>query len=367
MSPRKRQVEFRPNECVREGGIDPQSFCLACSAPLCLALAQPSLLASQVASATAPSKALVEQILSWLPADTETVIGATGPLLLPAMNQAQDGTMRIAPSEDGVRGSLKQVFLLDLLRLSKDFKDEPIVMAMEGSRNFRQPSGLGMALYQGGTVAIFADDITVRANAFLHSSASRVVQTEQIEGQKVTVFKEKSEEDIWTTYVAFPKPNVVVVATDEDYLREVLARMNGKQGERALPDTLPEWNYANTQAQFWALRHFRHGGQSSLTSGFSCIMPEMKPDERAVGLAFSFDPDRSKTATVTYLSEDENTLQSIQKSLLNMREPGAREIHAQYHEVQHGALEGAYALEQVDSAQYLVFVLAGLLGHAIFI
>jgi hypothetical protein len=263
---------------------------------------------------------------------------------------------------------VKQLFLLQLLALSKNIKDEPIVMAMEGSRDFKPPSGLGMALYQGGTVAVFADDITARASAFLQDSASTIVRTEQMEGQKVAVFKQRSEEDIWTTYVAFPKPNVAVVATDEGYLREVLARINGKPGERALPDTLPEWNYLNTQAQFWAMRHFRNnGGKASLTSGFSFIVPGIKPDERTVGLAFSFDPDRSKTATVTYLSEDENTLQTIQKSLINAREPGASEMRAQYREVHQGALEGTYNIERVDSAQYFMFVLEALLGHAILI
>ena len=30
----------------------------------------------------------------------------------------------------------------------------------------------------------------------------------------------------------------------------------GKKGNRALPDDLPEWKYVNTDLQFWGIRHF---------------------------------------------------------------------------------------------------------------
>jgi hypothetical protein len=42
-------------------------------------------------------------------------------------------------------------------------------------------------------------------------------------------------------------------------------------------------------------------------------------------------------------------------------------MRAQYREVHHGALEGTYNIEQVESAQYFMFVLEALLGHAIYI
>ena len=64
------------------------------------------------------------------------------------------------------------------------------------------------------------------------------------------MFREQLEDDVWTTFVAFSKPNIAVAATNEEYLREVLARINGKRGARALPETLPEWEYVNSQAAF---------------------------------------------------------------------------------------------------------------------
>jgi hypothetical protein len=328
-----------------------------------------------VPSDTTPSE-LVERMLPWFPADTETLIGTTGPLPLPTMSQDANGMMSAAGSGDEVLDAFKQYSLLLLLPLSKNFGDEPILAAIEGSRDFRPPSGLGMAPFQGAAIAVFADDVSARADAFLKEPASTFVATKSIEGQTVAVFKQKSEEDIWTTYLTFPKPNIAVVATDEGYLREVLARIDGKAGdgksgegktgERALPSTLPEWKYVDTHAQFWALRHFRQNGQS-LTSGFSLLAPGITPNERAIGLAFSFDPGKSKTATVRFLSDDEDSLQSIQKNLFSHPEPGVAEMYAQYREVRANVLEGTYNLARVDSAEYFVFVLEALLGHAIFL
>jgi hypothetical protein len=87
---------------------------------------------------------------------------------------------------------------------------------------------IGMAMFRGGAIAVFSADITARAGAFLKDSAPTIVRTDRIEGQNVAVFKQKSEEDIWTTYVGFPKPNMAVVATDEDYLREIRRRGIGQ-------------------------------------------------------------------------------------------------------------------------------------------
>jgi hypothetical protein len=316
--------------------------------------------------APSPPSQQIEQILSWLPVDTESVRAAMGPLLMPKMSRDSNGTMAIEKSTHEVMDTFKQNSLLLLFLLSEEFKEEPIVASIEGSRNFRSPTGLGMMRFQGSAIAVFTGDITARANSFWKDSAKRIVRMEQIEGCNVGVFQDKSEEDLWTIYVAFPKPNIAVVATDLDYLREVLARINGKHGERALPDTLPEWKYLDTHAEFWAIRHFSKDASMDPTAPFVRV-PGTEQDDKAIGLTFSFSPDKSNTATVTYLSGNENSLASIQKSLFSERESGVREMHVRYREAGTGVLEGSYHLDQIESAEYFVFVLEGLLGHAIFV
>jgi len=311
-----------------------------------------------------PASPLIEQLLSWLPADTETLTAATGPLLMPKMSQDTSGAMSIETSPNEVRDLFKQYFLLQLLSLQKEFKGAHISAAIEGSRRFRPPTGLGMATYQGALIATFTDDITARAAQFMEDSASTIVRTEQSEGQNVAVFSNKSEDDIVTTYVAFPKSAVLVVATDESYLREVLGRIGGKSGERTLPDTLPEWKHLDASADFWALRHY-----SKTNPGIGSLSPPIcrGSSENAIGFTFSYSPDKSKLATIDYLSANEDSLRCIQEELFNQNERGMGEMHAQYNEVQRGVLEGTYNLEQIESAQYFVFVLEALLGHPIFV
>jgi hypothetical protein len=275
--------------------------------------------------------------------------------------------MTIEKSAHEVEDTFKQYSLLLLLPLAESIKQEPIVAAVEGSRSFRAPTGLGMMRFEGSVIAVFAGDITNRADSFWKDSATRVIRIEQIEGCKVGIFQDKSEEDLWTTYVAFPKPNIAVVATDQDYLREVLARINGKHGERALPDRLLEWKHVDTHSEFWAVRHYRKNAASTDPTVPFGRSPGAAQDDKAVGLTFSFDPGRSSIATVTYLSGDEKSLASIKKDLFSERERGVREMGAQYRETGPGELEGSYNLEQLESGEYFVFVLEGLLGHAIYL
>ena len=42
-------------------------------------------------------------------------------------------------------------------------------------------------------------------------------------------------------------------------------------------------------------------------------------------------------------------------------------MHIQYHQVQPEAVEGSYDLDSIESVQYFVFILEGLLGHAIYL
>jgi hypothetical protein len=148
------------------------------------------------------------------------------------------------------------------------------------------------------------------------------------------------------------------MATDESYLREVPGRIDGNQGERPLPDTLPERKHCNTNDAFWAVRH--HSKAETANCAFlplSCRVGH-SIDEKPVGLIFSFSPGASNLATIDYLSGDEDYLRCIQGELFRQSEPGVAEMRMQYGEAQSGVLEGLYNLDEMESARYLVFVLS---------
>jgi hypothetical protein len=315
-----------------------------------------------------------EQALSWLPSDTETVTVANGPFVMPDLKPQADETHGGGESDDyEVERTFKSIALglfgfKDGL-LAKHFTGAKILLGMEGSRHFRPPSGLGGAPYEGCAIAVFEDDITNRASAFVKDSSTVALRTEQIEGQQVTVFQEKLEEDVWTTFVAFPKPNIALAASSKEYLHEVLARLKGKRGERALPDTLTEWKHVNAQAEFWAVRHYdKRAGAMDPTSPFGGKKTANVPDDQAIGLTFSFDPSKSKTATVTYLSADEHILQNVQKNLFPIEtEPAAKELNVRHRLAEPGVVVGSYDLGSAEAADLFAFVLEALLGHAIYV
>jgi hypothetical protein len=317
----------------------------------------------------APSQ-LVEQALSWLPADTETAIAANGPFSLPDLNPAERNPPAHGDADEtGEIFSRVPVGLFGFKKglMGNYFKNDKVLLALEGSRHFRTPAGLGEGPYQGCDIAVFASDIKVSVDAFLKNSSDAVMRTERIEGQEVIVFQEQLEEDTWTTFVAFPKPNIAVAASNKAYLREVLARINGKRGERALPESLPEWKYVDTHTAFWALRHYAKTEVSTdPTSPFAGESSWLITDSQAIGMAFYFDPAKSKTATITYLSGDKNSLANVQKHFFPIEsEPGAGEMHIRYREIAPGVVEGSCDLDHIESAEIFTFVLMGLLGHSL--
>src|SRR6266513_1740089 len=80
-------------------------------------------------------------------------------------------------------------------------------------------------------------DLENRRDAFMKDA----VKIEEIEGQKVAVFEERQEQDPWTFFITFPEKSVVLVSTNRQFLQQMLARMRGKEGQRALPNSLHEW------------------------------------------------------------------------------------------------------------------------------
>jgi len=324
-----------------------------------------------VTSKTGQPSIDIQQVLSWLPLDTETITVARGPFLIP-YGPAEKETIRnreLSGQElDHMFESLPlAVFGLKADLLAKHLKSRPVMLAVEGARHFRSPSGLGEMPFEGCGIAVFADALGGSGNAFVNASREVALGVEEIEGVKVAVFQEKMENDLWTTFVAFPNKNIVLVATKRDYITEVLNRIQGcRNGQRALPSNLPEWKYVDTDARFWGVRHFDKsqanydpsspfGGRSSANFG----------DEGAVGLTFNYDPSRRRSATITYPSGAKDVASNNPLSMGS--EPSAKDLRFKSRELESGVVEGSYNLVYSDAVGYFLFVLEGMLGHAIYI
>jgi len=263
----------------------------------------------------------LSKALSWLPADTETLIVASGPFLIPPLETEvdEDRTRLLSKEEINEKFEALPTLLVGLPKgLLERLNSRKVAFAMEGSRHFRSPAELGEMPYEGCNIVVFADDIASLGDAFMKDSNSAGTKFEEVEGQRVAVFQEELEEDVWTALVVFPKPGVLVVATNREYLREVLARIGGARGPRALPDELPEWKYVNTRARCWALRHYDKS-QANLDPSSPLGAEKFAdfPNDKAIGLVFNFDPVPGRGTTITYLSGAKDVLGIVREGLFS--------------------------------------------------
>jgi hypothetical protein len=315
-----------------------------------------------------------KQVLSWLPPATETLLTAKGPFHLPNFQVRRedyaDHKLQAEELRQAYQGLTVGVFAYNNGGLGKRLEGKKILFAAEGSRAFRSPNELGEMPYEGCVIAIFADDLEETQETLMKTAVNNALRIDDIESHKVAVFQEKWRQDVWTTYVVFPAKNIVIVATNRDYLSDVLARMRAPGMTRAFPETLAEWKYVDTQAEFWGMRHFDRS-QSHLdpTSPFGGEKPANLPDEKAIGLVYQCDPSKDMKGTLVYLSGDKRGIKDIERN----RFPKSSEVentaalHIEYRDIEPGAILSSYDLSRPRPLSWFMFVLMASLGHAVYV
>ena len=324
-------------------------------------------------SVTRPPKATAQitlnEVLSWLPSDTETVFGSNGPFR--TLHAAPETLDKLTPDELRLLVINHSLTLLGLdeVGLGGLLASETVRLAVEGSRHFRSPTHLGLMLYEGCEIAVFTRDLNPQRDSFMKTARDSDTHIVQIEGATVAELKVGIEDDTWTVMVAFPMPRVVLVATNETYLREVLRRMRGATGPRALPASLPEWKYVRTSSPVWGLRHFDKTEQidDDPSTPFREQRAANIPDNDAIGVAFYIEPLSRKLAHVAYLSG--SRAREILSAVLGSVSSSPQDISvpSQAFTVAPGVIECTVPLETPHTAIDLLFLLSGLFGHAIYV
>jgi hypothetical protein len=314
------------------------------------------------------------QVLSWLPEDTETVMGANGPFPLPDLSAlgGNPGQTELSIAELELRTRALPLTLFNFKNggLSQALKGKIVAIVIEGSRHFRPPAGLGEMRYEGCEIVILDKDSAHNGDSFMQDAVKSANQVEDVSGTRIAVFEEQSENDVWTTFVAFPASNIVLIATDRDYLRTVLSRIKGSSGRRALPVTLPEWKQVNYRAPVWGLRHYQklEAGRDP-TSPFQGQAAGNVPDNSASGVGFWFEPAGSRVATVSYLSTNGNSLQILQAYLgaEDAASASPREFQVRLRQPAPGVIQGSVTLASFESFGRFYLGLLAMLGHAIYL
>lgn len=304
----------------------------------------------------------LEEVLWWLPPDTETLMVARGPFELtsaPAMS----------PLERQLENTLQLFTVASLAQAYREGLPKPslssrILFSVAGSRNFRAPTGLGGMPFDGCEIIVLEERDAAATDKFLKSIQDRAKEKKQIGGLTIAIYERKFEQDIWTFYIARPRPNVFLAATHEGYLAEVLERMKQHTEPRALPEDLPEWRHIDRSASAWGLRHFRRvPGSKDPSSPFGGQKSANRPDEAAIGVLFSYSAAEAKVLRVRYLTGNKDPLAVARKAWPNPYEG----IHPEAELIAPGVVEITTAFRDEESLGTLLFLLFGRLGYGIYL
>lgn len=300
----------------------------------------------------APRLPTAIQVLDWLPLNTETVIVTQGPYQLkppePEGREKEEPTL----VETMHYFSAWPLMAVRDGSLVKHLAGQDIDLAVEGAGQFgKDGGGLGLQSYRGCHILVFQRDLGPAGNALKKALKQTAKSVEKIGSHEVLSMEEKLEQTLWQFFFVQPRPNVLLCATNKQYLKQVLDRMEKHQVERAFPANLPEWKHVDTTKRVWGIRHSKQGGED--------------PRGQPVRLAFSFNPvgigGEAQVVKVSYWTDDKK-LEDVLKSWTYVGErpwkpticmiaPGVAEVTAKFP-------------EKGDQTRFL-FLLLFHLGHGI--
>jgi hypothetical protein len=105
-----------------------------------------------------------------------------------------------------------------------------------------------------------------------------------------------------TNWISLARPDLLILVNRKELLSEILSRIEGGSKTRALPSALPEWSQVDRNAPFWGLRHYTTGSKPK-AGARGCDAAELpQPDCAAVGVTVRFDTVH-QLLEIRYLSE----------------------------------------------------------------
>jgi hypothetical protein len=228
-------------------------------------------------------------VLDWLPTDTQTLIVAAQPFVIPKHEQDVDaGPSPVDFLHQFVLGRLEEFPVIYEALAGRSVK-----LALSGVREFRRfHGGLGLVPYDGCAVVIFSEPL----DASLYSGMSRLPKKDWA---GATVFSLsavragslRASPDQLNLFVTQIGSNVLITATDRVSMRSLLGRRAGPRKGRALPGVLPEWKEVDFNAPVWAMRHFQHTYHRKTNRPVLSLGPlEEVDDPEAVGIVYNAQP-----------------------------------------------------------------------------
>ncbi len=308
---------------------------LICS---CFVLACPLLTLAEDKPATKAISMELDAAIKWLPSETETLVVAEGPFkLVPdaESRRSMEAMWRTIPTR--MFSALANGKYYELLL------GRQVVWALSGSRKFAFPSGLGSCPYEGCEILILDSKFEKQGKSLIEVIREDASEVVQIAGHRVAQFEQRwSEQDVMPIFVSQPTDTTLLVASNREFLAEVLTRMSRGGESRALPSDLPEWKQLEANTRCWAIRHY--DARNAANDFSSPLNPDPDSawfqDKDAVGAVF-FVGKHKNALHVRYLSKNEHvdghlaTLLSMQLDMDTFVAPKVRKLAGSGFELTH--------------------------------
>ena len=224
----------------------------------------------------------VAELLTWLPAGTETLLVDQLPFVL-----------------GNTAGRPDAAYLTGRLSMVGGLRGRTVRIAAASEMQIRDRAGVALtipaAMPDAGTVSFYflaealdADSLSGREQNILGRPVWRVAA------------RPRSRDD--ETWMALARPDLLVAVNSRELLADVMDQIVKGSTARALPASLAEWTEVDRSAPVWALRHYpdasdRHDATNPKTTGSRLF----QTDPGAAGIAVNFDPGR-QTLDIHYLS-----------------------------------------------------------------
>ncbi len=224
----------------------------------------------------------IDLALRWLPDDTESLIFTRGPLAPkrrppaetvsdalqkangPVLVQAEGAEFDPGPRDFQQCSLASHLAIFDIAgdKFAANLRSQPIRFALSAARRFglvtRIPGG---APYEGCKLVVFerpVPDAPVDTTSVWGRTKHAM---ETLEGNRVV--RIDTNEDWYdnskcSVFIAKPKPQVLILATDRRFLATLLRRIASPPPTTKLfsPEP-PEWSRLDRRASVWGVRHFR--------------------------------------------------------------------------------------------------------------
>lgn len=273
----------------------------------------------------------IEEALWWLPDNTETILVSRGNVPLAEFRQAQppedkDGEPFLAwpqgyryPKQEYPPEDLVAMYCIEPLVYYRRLYPSDVRHKLINT--FYPPKSATLFMKalcwsrdgarQTFDIVKFADNRAARLLEALAALPSMARTSEGLKIVEVNLNQEPSpvlgtrgdqpqvRQEADRRWVAAPRPDVYVCTTSLDLLKVIIARTKQRGSTRALPVSLPEWQYVNPARPTWGLRHYR---SATVDKG---ALSMLKWDPEAVGLVFFGGNGPKPYFALRYLSNSE--------------------------------------------------------------